>query len=86
MPAAKMSTTKSPAVAPYRTVGKSFPRRVGSSAKGLKLRPTEGQETTQTLDGGRVAFPKYFRRDGIKIHKSRALEGYLACMRSNGRK
>lgn len=58
----------------------------GVKREGLKLRPTEGQEGTTTLDGGRVAFPKYFRRDGLKIHKSRALEGYLACMRSNGRK
>ncbi len=66
--------------------GQIIPPPGGVKRQGLKLRPTEGQETTQTLDGGRVAFPKYFRRDGIKIRKSRALEGYLACMRSNGRK
>jgi hypothetical protein len=57
---------------------------VGVKREGLKLRPQEGP--TQTLDGGQVAFPKYFRRDGLKVHKSRALEGYLACMRANGRK
>jgi len=58
----------------------------GVKREGLKLRPTEGQEATQTLDGGRVAFPEYYRRDGLKVHKSRAVEGYLACMRRNGRK
>jgi hypothetical protein len=66
--------------------GQIIPPPGGIKREGLKLRPTEGRETTQTLDGGRVAFPKYFRRDGLKIHKSRALEGYMACMRSNGRK
>ena len=66
--------------------GQIIPPQSGVKREGLKLRPTEGQETTQTLDGRPLAFPKYFRRDGIKIHKSRALEGYLACMRSNGRK
>ena len=66
--------------------GRIIPPPSGVKREGLKLRPTEGQETTQTLDGGRVAFPKYFRRDGLKIHKSRAIEGYLACMRHNGRK
>ena len=66
--------------------GQIIPPPGGVKREGLKLRPTEGRETAQTLDGGRVAFPKYFRRDGLKIHKSRALEGYLACMRSSGRK
>jgi hypothetical protein len=66
--------------------GRIIPPPSGVKREGIKLRPTEGQEATQTLDGGRVAFPKYFRRDGLKIHKSRALEGYLKCMRSNGRK
>ncbi|MFY9598727.1 MAG: hypothetical protein WB540_09115 [Pseudolabrys sp.] len=64
--------------------GRVIPPPVGVKREGLKLRPREG--STQTLDGGQVAFPKYFRRDGLKVHKSRALEGYLACMRSNGRK
>jgi hypothetical protein len=64
--------------------GRIVPPPVGVKREGLKLRPREG--STQTLDGGQVAFPKYFRRDGLKVHKSRALEGYLACMRSNGRK
>ena len=64
--------------------GRVIPPPVGVKREGLKLRPREG--STQTLDGGQVAFPKYFRRDGFKVHKSRALEGYLACMRSNGRK
>ncbi len=64
--------------------GRIIPPPVGVKREGLKLRPREG--STQTLDGGQVAFPKYFRRDGLKVHKSRALEGYLACMRSNGRK
>jgi hypothetical protein len=64
--------------------GRVIPPPVGVKREGLKLRPREG--STQTLDGGQVAFPKYFRRDGLKVHKSRALEGYLTCMRSNGRK
>ena len=64
--------------------GRVIPPSVGVKREGLKLRPREG--STQTLDGGQVAFSKYFRRDGLKVHKSRALEGYLACMRANGRK
>ena len=66
--------------------GRILPPPSGVKREGMKLRPREGQEATQTLDGGRVAFPKYFRRDGLKVHKSRALEGYLACMGRNGRK
>jgi hypothetical protein len=66
--------------------GRILPPPTGVKREGMKLRPREGQEATQTLDGGRVAFPKYFRRDGLKVHKSRALEGYLACMGRNGRK
>ena len=66
--------------------GRIIPPPVGVKREGLKLRPREGQEPTQTLDGGRVAFPKYFRREGFKVHRSRALEGYVACMHSNGRK
>ena len=64
--------------------GRIIPPPVGVKREGLKLRAREG--STQTLDGGQVAFPKYVRRDGLKVHKSRALEGYLACMRQNGRK
>jgi hypothetical protein len=64
--------------------GRVIPPAVGVKREGLKLRPREAP--MQTLDGGQVAFPKYFRRDGLKVHKSRALEGYLACMRLNGRK
>ena len=86
MHAARKSSTKSPADVPCRMVDKSSLPPSGVKREGLKLRPTEGRETMQTLDGGRVAFPKYYRRDGLKIHKSRALEGYVACMRSNGRK
>ena len=66
--------------------GRIVPPPVGVKREGLKLRPRGGQEATRTLDGGRVAFPKYFRREGFKVHKSRALEGYLACMHRNGRK
>jgi hypothetical protein len=66
--------------------GRILPPPSGVSREGMTLRPREGQEATQTLDGGRVAFQKYFRREGLKVHKSRALEGYLACMRRNGRK
>jgi hypothetical protein len=66
--------------------GRIIPPPVGVKREGLKLRPREGQESTQTLDGGRVAFPKYFRREGFKVHRSRALEGYLACMHRSGRK
>jgi len=58
----------------------------GVKREGLKLEPKEGPESTRTLDGGRVAFPKYYRREGFKIHRSKALEGYLACMRAAGRK
>src|SRR5215831_1909402 len=66
--------------------GRILPPPTGVKREGMALRPREGQEATQTLDGGRVAFPKYYRREGLKVHKSRALEGYLACMRRNGRK
>jgi hypothetical protein len=66
--------------------GRILPPPSGIKREGLKLRPREGVEATQTLDGGRVAFPKYFRRQGLKVRKSHALEGYLACMRENGRK
>jgi hypothetical protein len=66
--------------------GRILPPPSGVKREGIKLRPREGQEATQTLDGGRVAFPKYFRREGLKVHKSRALEAYLACMSRNGRK
>jgi hypothetical protein len=66
--------------------GRIVPPPVGVKREGLKLRPRGGQEATRTLDGGRVAFPKYFRREGFKVHKSHALEGYLACMHRNGRK
>jgi hypothetical protein len=66
--------------------GRVLPPPTGVKREGITLRPREGHEATQTLDGGRVAFPKYFRREGLKVHKSRALEGYLACMRRNGRK
>ena len=64
--------------------GRVIPPSAGVKREGVKLRPREG--STQTLDGGQVAFPNYFRRDGFKVRKSRALEGYLACMRANGRK
>ena len=66
--------------------GRVIPPPVGVKREGLKLRPRESPESTQTLDGGRVAFPKYYQREGLKIRRSRALEGYLACMRRNGRK
>jgi hypothetical protein len=66
--------------------GRIIPPPMGVKREGLKLRPRERQEATRTLDGGRVAFAKYFRREGFKVHKSRALEGYLACMHRNGRK
>jgi hypothetical protein len=66
--------------------GRIIPPPVGVKREGLKLQPRESPESTQTLDGGRVAFPKYYRREGFKIRRSRALEGYLACMHRNGRK
>jgi hypothetical protein len=66
--------------------GRIIPPPVGVKREGLKLHPRESPESTQTLDGGRVAFPKYYRREGFKIHRSRALEGYLTCMHLNGRK
>jgi hypothetical protein len=66
--------------------GRIIPPPVGVKREGLKLRPRESPESTQTLDGGRVAFPKYYRREGFKIRRSRALEGYLTCMHHNGRK
>jgi len=58
----------------------------GVKREGLKLEPKEGPESTRTLDGGRVAFHKYYRREGFKIHRSKALEGYLTCMHQRGRK
>jgi hypothetical protein len=69
-----------------RNGGRVIPPPVGVKREGLKLRPKEEEGGTQTLDGGRVAFPKYYRREGLKFHRSRALEGYLACMRAAGRK
>jgi hypothetical protein len=66
--------------------GRIIPAPVGVKREGLKLRPREEQESMQTLDGGRVAFRSYFRREGMKVHRSRAVEGYLACLRRNGRK
>jgi hypothetical protein len=66
--------------------GRVIPPPVGVKREGLKLHPRESPESTQTLDGGRVAFPKYYRREGFKIYRSRALEGYLTCMHRNGRK
>ena len=69
-----------------RNGGRVISPPVGIKREGLKLRPKEETGDTQTLDGGRVAFPKYYRREGLKFHRSRALEGYLACMRAAGRK
>lgn len=66
--------------------GRIIPAPVGVKREGLKLRPREEQESMQTLDGGRVAFRSYFRREGMKVHRSRAVEGYLACLHRNGRK
>jgi len=69
-----------------RNGGRIIPPPVGVKREGLKLEPNEGHEATRTLDGGRVAFPKYYRREGFKIRRSRALEGYLTCMHQAGRK
>ena len=69
-----------------RNGGRVLPPPVGMKREGLKLRPKEETGDTQTLDGGRVAFPKYYRREGLKFRRSHALEGYLACMRGAGRK
>jgi hypothetical protein len=69
-----------------RNGGRVIPPPVGIKREGLKLRPKEETGDTQTLDGGRVAFPKYYRREGLKIRRSHALEGYLACMHAAGRK
>ncbi len=66
--------------------GKIIPPPGGVKREGLKLRPHEGPESTRTLDGGRVAFRTYYRREGFKVHRSKALEGYLACMNIRGRK
>jgi len=66
--------------------GKIIPPAGGVKREGMKLRPHEGPESTRTLDGGRVAFRTYYRREGFKVHRSKALEGYLACMHSRGRK
>ena len=66
--------------------GQIIPPPGGVKREGLKLRPHEGPESTRTLDGGRVAFRTYYRREGFKVHRSKALEGYLACMKSRGRK
>ena len=69
-----------------RNGGRVIPPPVGIKREGLKLRPKEETGDTQTLDGGRVAFPKYYRREGFKFRRNHALEGYLACMRAAGRK
>ena|SRR5689334_16045278 len=69
-----------------RNGGRIIPPPVGVKREGRKLELKQGPEARRTLDGGRVAFPKYYRREGFKIHRSHALEGYLACMRTAGRK
>ena len=69
-----------------RNGGHVIPPPVGVKREGLKLRAKEAAGGTQTLDGGRVAFPKYYRREGLKFRRSDALEGYLGCMRAAGRK
>lgn len=69
-----------------RNGGHVIPPPVGVEREGMKLRPKEAAVGTQTLDGGRVAFPKYYRREGLKFRRSHALEAYLACMRAAGRK
>jgi hypothetical protein len=69
-----------------RNGGHVIPPPVGVKREGLKLRPNEAAGGTQTLDGGRVAFPKYYRREGLKFRRSDALERYLGCMRAAGRK
>ena len=58
-----------------RNSGHVIPPAVGVKREGLKLRPKEAAGGTQTLDGGRVAFPKYYRREGLKFRRSDALEG-----------
>src|SRR5262245_3165647 len=40
--------------------GRIIPPPVGVKREGMKLRAQEGP--TQTLDGGQVAFPKYFKK------------------------
>jgi hypothetical protein len=69
-----------------RNGGRIVPPPSGVKREGLKLRPKEGPESTQTLDGGRVAFRKYYKREGLKFRRSQALEGYLTCMHRAGRK
>jgi len=69
-----------------RNGGRIIPPPVGVKRHGLKLTPKEAAEGTKTLDGGRVAFPKYYERKGFKIQRSKALEGYQTCMHRNGRK
>ena len=69
-----------------RNGGRVIAPPVGIKREGLKLRPKEETGDTQTLDGGRVAFPKYYRREGFKFRRSYALEGYLACLHAAGRK
>ena len=58
----------------------------GINRAGRELRPKAETGGTQKLDGGRVAVPKYYRREGLKIRRSHALEGYLACLHAAGRK
>lgn len=69
-----------------RNGGHVIPPPSGIKREGLKLRPKEGPEGTRTLDGGRVAFPKYFKRDGLKFRRSDAVQAYRACMQQAGRK
>ena len=69
-----------------RNGGRIIPPPVGVKREGMKLHPKEGPEGTRTLDGGRVAFRKYYQRQGLKFRRSPALEGYLTCMHRAGRK
>ncbi|HET9717103.1 MAG TPA: hypothetical protein VFP60_13050 [Pseudolabrys sp.] len=69
-----------------RNGGRIIPPPVGVKREGWKLRLRESSDSPRTLDGGRVAFRTYFRREGLKVRRSRALEGYIACMHRHGRK
>ena len=69
-----------------RNGGRVIRPPIGVKREGLKLQPKQAPEAMRTLDGGRVAFPKYYQREGFKIRRSRALEGYLTCMHQAGRK
>jgi hypothetical protein len=66
--------------------GGRLTRPVELKRKGWRLVRGEAQQSDQQLDREKIFFPAKFRWTGWRLRPSAALAGYLACMRSHGRK